>query len=109
MLLTQVTQPTVAWSPHYLLKVWTWISTVVWPPVFTQPPPNSTLRVIGVGLSRTGTLSTRLALGRWDAGNGCSVIVWHTTPRPTLLGNIGGRLDKDCSYVVRHCPPSNET
>jgi len=51
-----------------LTQVWTWISTVVWPPVFTQPPPNSTLRVIGVGLSRTGTLSTRLALGRLLGG-----------------------------------------
>ena len=52
----------------FLTSIWVWVSTVLFPPVPFEAPANSTLRVIGVGLSRTGTLSTRLALGKLLGG-----------------------------------------
>ena len=52
----------------FLKSIWVWVSTVLFPPVEFDPPANSTVRVIGVGLSRTGTLSTRLALGQLLGG-----------------------------------------
>jgi len=52
----------------FLTSIWVWVSTVLFPPVPFEAPTNTSLRVIGVGLSRTGTLSTRLALGRLLGG-----------------------------------------
>merc|ERR1711892_1114478 len=52
----------------FLTSIWVWVSTVLFPPVPFEAPSNSSLRVIGVGLSRTGTLSTRLALGKLLGG-----------------------------------------
>ena len=48
-----------------LTKVWLWIHSVLWPSM-TYEAPNTNhsvnFQVIGVGLSRTGTFSTRIAL-----------------------------------------------
>ena len=48
-----------------LTKLWLWIHSVLWP-TMTYETPNTNqsvnFQVIGVGLSRTGTLSTRIAL-----------------------------------------------
>ena len=55
-------------STMFLTSVWVWLSTVLFPPVPFEAPANSSLRMIGVGLSRTGTLSTRLALGKLLGG-----------------------------------------
>ena len=52
----------------FLTSIWIWLSTVLFPPVSFPAPANSSLRVIGVGLSRTGTLSTRIALGKLLGG-----------------------------------------
>jgi len=52
----------------FLTSIWVWVSTVLFPPVSFDAPINSSFQVIGVGLSRTGTLSTRLALARLLGG-----------------------------------------
>ena len=52
----------------FLKSIWVWVSTVLYPPELVPAPANNTIRVIGVGLSRTGTLSTRLALSRLLGG-----------------------------------------
>ena len=52
----------------FLKSIWVWVSTVLYPPEIIPAPANNTIRVIGVGLSRTGTLSTRLALSRLLGG-----------------------------------------
>merc|ERR1719220_417989 len=52
----------------FLKSIWVWVSTVLFPPELVPAPANNTIRVIGVGLSRTGTLSTRLALSRLLGG-----------------------------------------
>jgi len=52
----------------FLTSIWVWVNTVLFPPVPFPSPTNSSLHVIGVGLSRTGTLSTRLALGKLLGG-----------------------------------------
>lgn len=51
----------------FLTSIYVWVTTVLFPPII-QPPVNSTIKVIGVGLSRTGTLSTRLALAKLLGG-----------------------------------------
>ena len=60
----------VVWyeSVMFLKSIWVWVSTVLYPPEIIPAPANNTIRVIGVGLSRTGTLSTRLALSRLLGG-----------------------------------------
>ena len=55
-------------STMFLKSIWVWVSTVLYPPELVPAPANNTIRVIGVGLSRTGTLSTRLALSRLLGG-----------------------------------------
>lgn len=52
----------------FLTHIYVWVTTVLFPPVTQPPPPNNTIQVIGVGLSRTGTLSTRLALAKMLGG-----------------------------------------
>lgn len=52
----------------FLTSICVWVSTVLFPPVPFPPATNSSFSVIGVGLSRTGTLSTRLALGKLLGG-----------------------------------------
>ena len=51
----------------FLTSIYVWVTTVLFPPVI-QPSVNNTIKVIGVGLSRTGTLSTRLALAKLLGG-----------------------------------------
>ena len=51
----------------FLTSIYVWVTTVLFPPVTPplDPAANITMRVIGVGLSRTGTMSTRwAAVGR---------------------------------------------
>lgn len=54
----------------FLTSIYVWVTTVLFPPVTPplDPAANITMRVIGVGLSRTGTMSTRLALAKLLGG-----------------------------------------
>ena len=98
----------------FLKSIWVWVSTVLYPPELVPAPANNTIRVIGVGLSRTGTLSTRLALSRLLGGkiyHGYesdmddradfwlrSVVLLLLYPRCFLSGNIS---PSDNKYPIR--------
>jgi hypothetical protein len=53
-----------------LTSIWLWVTSLFFPSYESLPPVNGTARfhVIGAGLSRTGTFSTRIALSKLLGG-----------------------------------------